>query len=282
MNAPAIIDSHVHLWNPARLRYAWLEGLPVLNRPFLPADYTAALAGCEVRKFIFVECGCEPAHNLAEVGWVLELSRMDRRLQGIVAQSRLEAGDAVRGELEMLAAQPLVKGIRRNLQAEPEEFCRQTKFIAGVRLLGEFQFTFDLCVRAAQLRAVTELAGRVPEVTFILDHFGKPDVRAAETRRWAGDLKSLAARPNVVCKISGLTTEADWNHWRPEDLRFYFDTVVECFGFDRLLFGSDWPVATLATTYGQWVETVMQLLPSAGAGDLQKLFQTNAERIYHV
>ena len=116
----------------------------------------------------------------------------------------------------------------------------------------------------------------------MLDHFGKPDVRGKKTGPWATDLKTLAALPNVVCKISGLATEADWNHWQVADLKFYFKLTLECFGFDRVLFGSDWPVATLATSYERWVETVGNFLSSATDIERIKLFQTNAERIYRV
>jgi L-fuconolactonase len=117
---------------------------------------------------------------------------------------------------------------------------------------------------------------------FVLDHFGKPDVRGKKTEPWAADLKLLAAMPNVVCKISGLTTEADWKTWQPADLKFYFEHTLECFGFDRILFGGDWPVATLATSYVRWLETVREFFSFATKVDQAKLFQTNAERIYRV
>ena len=162
------------------------------------------------------------------------------------------------------------------------EFCLLPDFVTGVELLAEFGFTFDLCVRHEQLRSVAELVRRVPQVTFVLDHFGKPDVRSKQAGPWATDLKALAALPNVVCKISGLTTEADWNHWQPADLKFYFGWTLECFGFDRVLFGGDWPVATLATSYERWVETVQDFVSFASDADQIKLFQTNAERIYRV
>jgi len=116
----------------------------------------------------------------------------------------------------------------------------------------------------------------------VLDHFGKPDVRGKKTEPWATDLKTLAALPNVVCKISGLATEADWKDWQPPDLKIYFERALECFGFNRVLFGGDWPVATLATSYQRWLETVQKNFAFAPAASQIKLFQTNAERIYHV
>lgn len=283
MNALTIVDSHVHLWNPAQLRYSWLDGLPALNRAFLPADFAAASANSNVGKIIFVESGCEPAQGLTEVGWACTLANDDPRLKGIVAHAPLEKGESASAELGALASCPLVKGVRRNLQGERDpNFCLGPGFLAGVRLLAAPGFTFDLCIRHDQLRPVAELVRRVPEVNFVLDHLGKPDVRGKKTGPWAADLKALAASPNVFCKISGLTTEADWGSWQPVDLKFYFEWALECFGFDRILFGGDWPVATLATDYQRWLETVQEFFSFAPTTSQVKLFQTNAERIYHV
>jgi len=216
---PAIVDSHVHLWNPAKFRYAWLDGLPALNRAFQPSDFAAASASAEVSKIIFVECGCDPAQSLAEVDWISTVAKSEARLKGIVAHASLERGQAVRSELETLASRPLVKGVRRNLQSEPEaEFCLRSRFLSGVRLLAELVLTFDLCLRQEQLPAAAELARRVPEVTFVLDHLGKPDVRNQSFQPWANDLDALAALPNVMAKVSGLTTEANWHNWQPAEL----------------------------------------------------------------
>jgi L-fuconolactonase len=283
MSTLDIVDAHVHLWNPAELRYPWLDGLPALKRAYLPTDYMAASAKVKVSKFIFVECGCEPAQSLAEVNWVSHLAKSEPRLKGIVAHAPLENGLAVRAGLEKLANNSLVKGVRRNLQGEHDaDFCLHPKFVAGVELLAEFGFTFDLCVRHEQLRSITQLARRIPQVTFVLDHFGKPDVRGKRIEPWSADLSALASLSNVVCKISGITTEADWEKWERDDLEFYFDRALKCFGPDRVLFGSDWPVLTLATSHEHWVETVRAFLFSSKAIAQIKLFQTNAERIYRV
>ena len=281
--AIAIVDSHVHFWDPARLPYPWLDGVPGLNRPFLTPDYAKASAPQRVKKMIFVEGGCDPAHSLAEVDWVTGLANAEPRLKGVVAHAAVEKGTAARVDLEKLLERQLVKGVRRNLQGEADlAFCLRPEFLAGVRLLVDFNFSFDVCVRADQLPSVTELICRTPEVTFVLDHFGKPPARDGQTEPWAGHIKALAILPNVVCKISGLTTEADWNRWAPSDLKFYFEHVLHCFGFDRVLFGSDWPVMTLATSFDGWVETVQGFLTHANDSDRTKLFQTNSERIYHV
>ncbi len=283
MSVPPLVDSHVHWWNPAHFRYAWLEGLPALDRTFQPEDFAAASASVNVSKLIFVECGCEPAQSLAEVDWISTLAKSEPRLKGIVAQASLERGEAGRGDLVTLASRPLVKGVRRNLQAESDrKFCLRPEFIAGVRLLSEFGLTFDLCLRHDQLPVATELARRVPEVVFVLDHLGKPDVRSHHFKSWANDLDALGALPNVVAKISGLTTEANWHDWRPADLAPYLRQAFASFGPERLIFGSDWPVMTLATTYLRWVETVQALVPFLKEEEQVQLFRTNAERIYRV
>jgi L-fuconolactonase len=283
MNALSIVDSHVHLWNPAQLRYSWLDGLPALNRAFIPADFAAASVNSNVNKIIFIECGSEAAQSLPEVNWISDLAKVEPRLKGIVAHAPLEKGESIRAGLDALASRGLVKGVRRNLQGERDaDFCLRPEFVTGVKLLAEFGFTFDLCLRHEQLRAAAELARRVPQVNFVLDHFGKPDVRGKKIEPWATELKALAALPNVVCKISGLATEADWKNWRPADLKIYFERAMECFDFNRVLFGGDWPVATLATSYERWLETVRGFFSFATETDRVKIFQTNAERIYHV
>src|SRR5437879_4712105 len=185
------------------------------------------------------------------------VANSDARVKGIVAHASLERGEAVLPELETLASRPLVKGVRRSLQSERDaEFCLRSEFLSGVRLLAEFGLAFDLCLRNDQLPAAAELARRVPEVTFVLDHLGKPDVRSQTFQPWANDLDALAALPNVVAKISGLTTEANWHDWQPAELTPYLRQAFASFGPERLMFGSDWPVMTLATSYQRWIETV--------------------------
>ena len=281
-NAPTIVDTHVHLWKPTRFRYAWLDDLPLLNRPMLPSDLTTAIGPADVQKFIFVECGCDASQSLAETDWITELAEAEPRLKGIIAHAPLERGKSARADLEALGRRPLVKGVRRNLQGETNEFLKRPEFIEGLKLLPEFGFTFDLCIRADQLTAAAELVRGAPQVTFVLDHFGKPAVRNKGFEPWARNLQALAALPNVVCKISGLATEANWTNWQSEDLEPYFDHALACFGLPRVMFGSDWPVATLATTYERWIETVLELVPNANDRERTQLFQTNAERIYRV
>jgi L-fuconolactonase len=273
----------VHLWDPGRLRYPWLDDLPALNRPFLPADFRAACGPVALRQAVFVECGCRTPQRLKEVRWITGLARRERGLSGIVAAVRLEQGERARADLEVLARNPLVKGVRRLLQGEADPgFCLQADFVTGVKGLAEFGFSFDLCIAHSQLPAVTRLVRQCPGVRFVLDHAGKPPIREQRLDPWRQHLRSLAALPNVWCKLSGLVTEADHAQWTVGHLQPYIAHVVECFGFDRVMFGGDWPVSTLATDYPRWVEALCAAVAGATEDQLKKLFHDNAREFYRL
>ncbi len=283
MNPIPIVDSHVHFWNPRRLRYPWLANNNALNRAFEPADFFSQTLPVEVEKVVFVEAGRAQTQNLLEVGWVDDLAAREPRIRGIIAHATLERGVGVRQELEALSKHRLVKGVRRLLQDETDPgFCLESVFIQGVKSLAKFSFSFDLCIYHYQLVDVLELVRRCPEITFVLDHVGKPDIRGRVLAPWMAQIKQLAAFPNVWCKLSGLVTEADIAHWLPEDLRPYIQHVLDCFGYKRVMFGSDWPVATLATTYPRWVETVQAAIAGASDLDQRAVFSTNATTCYRL
>jgi L-fuconolactonase len=278
-----IVDSHVHFWNPARLTYPWLAGVPALQRAFLPEDYSAATEKANVGKLVFVECGCATSQSADEADWISEIATRETQLKAIVAQASVELGARVKDELALLAKNPLVRGVRRNLQSETNNnLCIEPNFITGVRTLADFNFTFDLCILPHQLPAVTQLVACCPEVFFVLDHVAKPAIRDKQLDPWRKNLRELAALPNVACKISGLVTEANPLRCGASDLQPYVAHALDCFGFERVLFGGDWPVCQLATTYENWVNALTSILADETQTNLRKLFQTNAERIYRV
>ncbi len=278
-----IIDSHVHLYDPTTLSFPWMAGVPPLNKAHFPADFTAACGSVQVDGIVFVEVDAAPADRLAEAEWVSAQALADRRIKAIVAAAPLELGEAARPHLERLTALPLVHGIRRLVQAEPDpEFCLRPDFVAGVRLLAGHDLSFDIGVYHSQLGAAVELARRCPEVRFVLDHVGKPGIRAGLMDPWRGHIRDLAKLPNVWCKLSGTATEADHESWTREDLRPYIDHVVECFGFDRLMFGGDWPVSTLATDYPRWVETVLWATGECSDEERRRLFRETAAAFYRL
>ena len=279
-----IVDSHVHLWNPGQFSMPWLADVPSLNRPYGLQDYHEQTQGLHIKAMVYVEVGVELQDALREARYVADLAREEPRLQAIVAAAPVEHGAAVRAHLEsLLAISPLIKGVRRNLQDETEPgFCLQPDFVAGVRLLADYNLSFDLCIKHWQLPDVIELVRRCPHTAFILDHLGKPAIKQHQLDPWQADLRKLAALPNVVCKISGLVTEADHERWQPTDLEPFIDVALETFGEERILFGGDWPVVLLASPYRRWYETLEALTARLSLPARRKLWAENALRCYQM
>jgi len=279
-----IVDAHVHLWSPEQFPRPWLDPLPALDRPFGLAEYHDQTRGLPIAEMVFVETGVAPHYALLEAQWAASLAGVDSRLQGVVAAAPLDDGPRIRAYLDALAALgPLVKGVRRNLQDESDpEVCLRAGFVQGVRLLADYGFSCDLCIRHHQLPAVTALARACPDVAFVLDHLGKPPIEAQQLDPWRDQLAALAALPNVACKVSGLATEADWQRWQPADLAPYVAHTLAVFRSERVLFGSDWPVVTLASTYQRWVQTLDALTSELSADQRRKLWTENARRWYRL
>lgn len=279
-----IVDSHLHLWDPTRFRMGWLDGLERLNRPHGLADFDAATAGLDIEAMVYLQVEVDPAYGLLEARWVEELARQDPRIQGIVAWAPLEHGERARAVVEALVRDtPRLKGIRRLIQDEPDpEFCARPEFVRGVQLLPDYGLSFDICIYHHQLPAAIALVRQCPEVSFVLDHIGKPDIRAGRFEPWAERISTLAGFPNVMCKISGAVTEADHAAWTADDLAPYIGHAMDAFGEDRVMFGGDWPVATLASPYRRWVETLDELTADRSPEAKRKLWNANARRFYRL
>ena len=278
-----IVDSHVHLYDPGVIRYGWMQGKPALDRLRLIAELDTARRPVEIEALVWIEVGADPGLYLQEASFVDGLARADRRIRALVAHAPLERGAAVTSDLEKLAAHDLTRGIRRLLQDEPDHaFCLRPGFVEGVRLLARFGLSFDICVYHRQLASAVELVRRCPEVRFVLDHAGKPGIRDGLTEPWRTHIEELAALPNAWCKLSGLITEADHASWTREQLRPYLDHVIERFGFERVMFGSDWPVSEQTHRYAEWVEIVDRALADASEDERRKLFRDNAATFYRL
>jgi L-fuconolactonase len=284
MGEREIVDAHVHLWNPQQFRLPWLDQEPALNKPFGLPEYPRQGAGSAITAMVYVEVDVAPHYALLEAQSAAAQAAQDARLQGIVAAAPVEHGDRSRAYLAALQSiGPLIKGVRRNLQAETDPgFALRPDFVRGVQLLAGYGFSFDICIRHHQLPMVAELARQCPDTRFILDHMGKPAIKDHLLDPWREHLAQLAALPNVWCKISGLVTEADLQQWTPADLVPYVAHALEVFGEDRVIFGGDWPVLLLAATYDRWVETLDSLTQRLSPEAKRKLWADNARHFYRL
>ncbi|MFO7974511.1 MAG: amidohydrolase family protein [Candidatus Hydrogenedentota bacterium] len=277
-----ITDTHVHFWDPAHLRYPWLDKSALLNKPYLPEDYTAATHPVDVGRIVFVQAACLTEQAADEVAWVTQLAQEDSRIQGIVADAPLERGDEVAPLLETFAKNSLVKGVRRFLRNGMADGELTPDYIRGVGLLGKHGLSCDLGVGRGQIPLATGLAKRFPDMQFMLCHIGVPDIQNRGIEPWRAELRELAAFPNVVCKLSGMATVADPDHWTRDDLKPFFEHVFECFGFERTAFASDWPVMLRATTYPRWVKTVMGATEGCSEAERRLLFNGTATKYYRL
>lgn len=275
-----LIDTHLHLWDIEKLKYPWLDDVQSIRKSFGIKDYQEDTNTLSVEKMIFVQCECLPEQYLDEIDYVAEIANYDHRIAGIVSWFPLEEPDA-EANLQKLLKNPLIRGIRR-LEEDPISLYTNLKFTDNLILLKEHSLSFDMGVKAWQLPQAVTLVDRQPDLHYMLDHCGKPDVKNAETHQWKANIRILANNPNVHCKISGLVTEADWKAWHIDDLRPYFDFVVEQFGFDRIVFGSDWPVVNLAASYNEWFKVFLELCKDFSADEMNKVLYKNADRFYRI
>jgi L-fuconolactonase len=270
-----MIDSHVHLWDPSKLPMPWLSGNEVLDREYSVHDFDTHAAGLDVEGIVYVEVDAAPQYALIEA----HLARQQRGVLGVVAHAPVEYGERVRAYLDALGTiGSVIKGVRRLIQNERDaDFCSRPDFVRGVQILPEYGLSFDACIRHWQFPALLELARRCPATQIILDHLGKPDIRAHLLDPWRDHMRALAELPNVVCKVSGVVTEAHHQAWTVEDVKLFISHALDVFGEDRVLFGGDWPVVLMASSYERWVATLREL-----AGESSKLWGDNARHAYRL
>ena len=278
-----IIDSHVHLYDVSRLRYPWLSRVPRINRTYLLRDFDAARGPVQVDQIVFAEVAVDRGLHLEEAAFVQELAGQDRRLTGMVAHAPVEKGAAVEEDLAALAKFGLLRGVRRLIETELDQsLCLEPGFLEGVRRVGRHGLTFDICVKHWGMVFAIELARRCPAVQFVLDHIGKPGINHGLREPWWGQMRELAALPNVVVKISGTITEADHAAWTPAQVKPYVEHTLQCFGFDRCMYGSDWTVSELTHPYPVWVQLLDEVVAGAAQDERRKLFRETARRIYRL
>ena len=280
--AMQIVDTHQHLWDPHLFRYSWLASVPSLNQSFRMSDYLAATKDVNVVKSVHVEADVDEPYMLDETRQLLALAdEPGNPLEGIVACGRPEDTN-FKAYLDKIAGHPRLKGIRRVLHTQPDDVGQGATFISNVGALSDYNLSFDICVLARQLPIAVELVSKSPDVVFILDHCGVPQVKERKLDPWRAHITEIAKFANVFCKISGLVAYADPASWTAEDLRPFVDHVIASFGWNRVIFGSDWPVCTLSASYQQWVGALQTITQEAGEVNQRKLFYDNAIRVYRL
>jgi len=276
-----IIDTHLHIWDTQRLSYSWLNDVPKLNRSYGLNDFNNATEGVDIEQMVFVQCEVDTEQFFDEAHWVAEQAKIDPRLAGLVVWAPLEEGAAVANSLEQLSRLPNLKGIRRIIQFESDmEFCLQPKFIEGVNLLADYGLSFDICIDHRHLANTITFAKQCPNVPMVLDHIGKPAIAAGEIDLWDKHVQELAAMEHVWLKMSGVATEADHSSWSREQLKPYINSALEAFGTKRTMFGGDWPVATQAIGYSEWISTLLWALESPSEDELRQIFRNTAKTFY--
>jgi len=243
-----IIDSHHHLWNLRLRDYPWMSPeLKPLDRNFLEDDLVKTVQSSHISGTVLVQ-----AHqSLEETRWLLQIAEKSNLILGVVGWVDLKESNLEK-TLEKLKGNLKFKGVRHLIQDEPDaNWMLQPEVIRGLKMLHEARLTYDLLVKSHQLENALRLVERLPEMPIIVDHIAKPSIKAGIREPWASQMKELARSPHIYCKISGLITEADHQHWRETDFSFYLEHILYVFGWDRICWGSDWPVCLMAGDYGQ-------------------------------
>jgi L-fuconolactonase len=271
-----IVDAHHHFWRYDPVQYDWIDdALAAIRRDFLPEDLEPTIRSAGVHTVVSVQA----RQSLAETDFLLEQARRHGFIAGVVGWVPL-ISPTVAADLELLAAQPKLKGVRHVLQGEPDGYMLRDEFSRGLTALRPFGLVYDLLIHERQLPQAIALVDRHPDQPFVLDHIAKPRIRAGEIEPWRTRLRELARRPQVSCKLSGLVTEADFRGWTHEGLRPYVETVIECFGPTRVLFGSDWPVCLVACEYEAWLRVVREYISGMSVDEQAAILGGAARRVY--
>lgn len=274
-----MIDSHQHFWQVGRFDYPWMSSdLGVLYRDYLPQDLVPTLQRNGVEQTVLVQA----SNSVAESRWLLELADANTFIAGVVGWVDLTSAD-IDAQLDELCAHPKFKGVRHLVESEPNDaWLVQPSVLPGLQKLAARGCSYDLLVHTRHLRYVPEVVESCPELEFVVDHMAKPPIARNEIHEWAAALRPVASYPNIHCKLSGLVTEANWTSWRVDDLRPYVDEALKLFGADRMMFGSDYPVCLLASSYDRVLESFQELLQDLSAVDRDKIFSRNAQRFYRL
>ncbi len=274
-----IIDSHHHFWSYNSEEFGWIDDdMAMIRRNYFPEDLATELDENRVEGVVTVQA----RQSMEETDWLLQLAAENKFMKGVVGWLPLcDAG--VKTLLEKYSHNPWLKGVRHVVQGEPDpEFILGKAFNRGVALLKKSGLVYDILIFERQLPQTIQFVDQHQEQQFVVDHIAKPNIRNNEIENWSKNLRELALRPNVACKLSGMVTEADYWNWTEAQLQPYFETVLEAFGPSRLMFGSDWPVCLVATGYARWIQVVNKAVKQLTSEEQHQIFYENAMKIYQL
>jgi L-fuconolactonase len=271
------IDAHQHLWKYSPAEYPWIsENMDTLRRDFLIQDLVGVLEESHIEGVITVQA----TQTLGETQWLLDLARSYDFIRGVVGWVAL-TDPKVKRDLEQLSTYAKLKSVRHLLHDEPDDFYMlREDFNRGINLLNDFDLRYDLLIFERHLQQTIEFVDRHPNQIFILDHMAKPRIREGMISPWKENLTELARRENVFCKLSGLVTEASWQSWTEADLDPYLQVVLTAFGAKRVMFGSDWPVLLLGSSYKRWMDTVRRGISHLSEYEQERIVGKTAVEVY--
>src|SRR6185312_3020975 len=271
------IDAHQHFWVYDARQYDWIDdSMAALRREFLPDALQPELERAGFQGCVAVQA----RQTTEETRWLLELAESSPFILGVVGWVDLQSPD-VRLQLQAFARNPRLVGVRHVVQGEPDErFLLRPEFLRGISVLEEFNLAYDILIYTKHLNVAAEFVRQFPRQRFVLDHLAKPPISSGELQPWTRGIEEVAALPNVMCKLSGMVTEADWQRWKPEHMTPYLDVAFKCFGPTRLMIGSDWPVCAVAAPYSGAMSVVKDYLAGFSVADLEAVLGGNAQRFW--
>jgi L-fuconolactonase len=273
-----IIDTHQHFWKYNSTDFGWVtDNMRILRKDYLPDELEVILKNNQVNGCIAVQAD----QSETETNYLLELEASNSFISGVVGWIDLR-NPYLDERLQHYKQFAKLKGFRHILQSEEPAFMLQDDFLKGINLLQKYNFTYDILIYPKHLAAALELVKQFPLQSFVIDHMAKPDVNNKEIEAWEKGIRAISNCANVSCKLSGLVTEANWQTWTNQDLVPYINTIVQAFGIDRIMFGSDWPVCLLASAYDRWLSVVKDFFSEYPIEDQEKIFSQNAINFYHL
>ena len=271
-----IIDTHQHFWNYDTTRHDWInEEMRAIRKNFLPEQLAPILKENKVDGCVSVQVD----QTTEETDFLLALAKEHSFIKGVVGWVDLRASN-LEDTLENYRDAKALKGFRHIIQGQAAGFMLQPNLIQGLKKLATRNYTYDLLIYAHQLKEANELIKQVTELPIVIDHVAKPNIKDSEMEDWKKEITALAKYPNVYCKISGMATEANWETWTMAGLQPYLDTVVAAFGTERIMFGSDWPVCLVASSYAKWLNGVQNYFNTFSSTEQEAIFAGNAIKFY--